>query len=571
MTDQVISKLVNQVSFKIDNKSWRDAQNKIKRLAGMWHKSSQGFSKAMEQGRRASTLQAKATDRQIRTELKAYRNRKTTIKADQIRHQQKIKDDIGFRQQLQKTNMAFLQGNLSARERAATVSNLVKQYRALNQQASRYNQSSKGLGAIKSIARGGMTTAAAGLGVGVAATVGGGMAVQNQYNKIKEQGQDFEGMKISFQNTFGDRWLEISSIARQIADEAGADILTTGKALVNYVSIVQALGVETDKAINLYKKQSNMTASYGMSKDQIAGFQYGLMQTMSSNTLEDFKQTFDWSPQIKGDFLKFVKETMNIGQKELMGNLTNGKYNFKQIWLKFVESTAPKYEQMSAKFKQSSMAQDARVGNELSTAILRIFESSGFKDAMQFANKIISLWANTLENNATKIGEVFGNLYKIVAELGEGGFKVLSTWLSELTAQDIKGFFYEVKGAVQDFAYVVRSVANFIRSFIPEQTTPTPLNVAKERTASKEQQTSNWLNSGSTYGPVISIPQPTFKAPSFQENLVSSRAIREQAPSNFSGKLDLKINAEVNEQGFSRFVDYKIQDNNMHTINLLSN
>ena len=52
MTDQVISKLVNQVSFKIDNKSWKDAQNKIKRLAGMWHKSSQGFSKAMEQGRR---------------------------------------------------------------------------------------------------------------------------------------------------------------------------------------------------------------------------------------------------------------------------------------------------------------------------------------------------------------------------------------------------------------------------------------------------------------------------------------------------------------------------------------
>ena len=37
MTDQVTSKLINQVSFKIDNKSWKDAQNKIKRLAGMRH------------------------------------------------------------------------------------------------------------------------------------------------------------------------------------------------------------------------------------------------------------------------------------------------------------------------------------------------------------------------------------------------------------------------------------------------------------------------------------------------------------------------------------------------------
>ncbi|MBL0443856.1 hypothetical protein JEO77_21025 [Aeromonas veronii] len=231
MTDQVISKLVNQVSFKIDNKSWRDAQNKIKRLAGMWHKSSQGFSKAMEQGRRASTLQAKATDRQTRTELKAYRNRKTTIKADQIRHGDLIKSNIDFRKQLQKTNWEFLKGSLSAKERAATIGALTKQYRQLNSAAGQYNKHSRSMGTIKGVSRGLGAVTRLGVAGAAAGVVGGGFVAQNQYNKIKEQGQDFEGMKISFQNTFGDRWIEISSIARKIADDAGADILETGKAL----------------------------------------------------------------------------------------------------------------------------------------------------------------------------------------------------------------------------------------------------------------------------------------------------------------------------------------------------
>ncbi|HHQ4730422.1 TPA: hypothetical protein ACSP2R_004160, partial [Aeromonas veronii] len=469
MTDQVISKLVNLVQFKVDNKSYRSAQNKIKRLAGMWHKSSQGFSKAMEQGRRASNLQAKATQQQTRAELKAYRARKNTLKADNIRFQEQIKNNINFRQSLQKANMEFLKGSLSAKERAATIGALTKQYRQLNSAAGQYNKHSRSMGAIKGVSRGLGAVTRLGVAGAAAGVVGGGFVAQNQYNKIKEQGQDFEGMKISFQNTFGDRWLEISSIARKIADDAGADILETGKALTNYVSIVKSLGVETDEAIELYKKQSNMTASYGMSKDQIAGFQYGLMQTMSSNTLEDFKQFTDWAPQIKADLLKFVKDTMGISQKEFMGNLTNGKYNFKDIWLKFVESSAPKYEKMSAKFKSSSVANDARVGNELSIAILRIFESSGFKSAMAAGAKIVQDWAKLLESNATKIGEIFGNLYTIVGQLSKEGFENLSKWLQELTADDIKTYFKDMKSSVSEFLQALKSLAAFINDILPDR------------------------------------------------------------------------------------------------------
>ncbi|QXW31455.1 hypothetical protein KXJ75_11080 [Aeromonas sanarellii] len=593
MTDQVISKLVNQVSFKIDNKSWKDAQNKIKRLAGMWHKSSQGFSKAMEQGRRASTLQAKATDRQTRAELKAYRNRKTTIKADQIRHGDLIKSNIDFRKQLQKTNWEFLKGSLSAKERAATIGQLTKQYRALNQQAGRYNQSSKALGTIRGVSRGVGSVTRLGVAAGAAGVVGGGFVAQNQYNKIKEQGQDFEGMKISFQNTFGDRWIEISSIARKIADDAGADILETGKALTNYVSIVKSLGIETDQAIELYKKQSNMTASYGMSKDQVAGFQYGLMQTLASNTLEDFKQAMDWTPQIKADLLKFVKDTMGISQKEFMGNLTNGKYNFKDIWLKFVEATAPKYAQMSAKFKSSSTAQDARVGNELSIAIYRIFESSGFKTAMQAGAKIVQDWAKLLESNASKIGEIFGHLYSIVGELSNQGFKDLSKWLQELTAEDIKTYFKGMKSGVSEFLQALKALAAFINDVVPDrfvsnkQSTSVPESQRKNYDAdtygkayvSKEREL---LNSGldpsaAAWGAekfamqqALKIPQPTIPQSAISFNARGSSFNGGGVPSNFSGKLNIKIDAQVNKDEFNNFVDFKIHDNNMMQLNLLA-
>ncbi|MFQ2597905.1 hypothetical protein ACK3Z9_02980 [Aeromonas caviae] len=594
MTDVVISKIVNQVYFKVDNKTWKDAQNKIKRLAGMWHKSSQGFSKAMEQGRRASNLQAKATDRQTRTELKAYRNRKTTIKADQIRHGDLIKSNIDFRKQLQKTNWEFLKGSLSAKERAATIGALTKQYRQLNSAAGQYNKHSRSMGAIKGVSRGlgavtrlGVAGAAAGVGIG-------GFVAQNQYNKIKEQGQDFEGMKISFQNTFGDRWIEISSIARKIADDAGADILETGKALTNYVSIVKSLGIKTDQAIELYKKQSNMTASYGMSKDQVAGFQYGLMQTLASNTLEDFKQAMDWTPQIKADLLKFVKDTMGISQKEFMGNLTNGKYNFKDIWLKFVEATAPKYAQMSAKFKSSTMAQDARVGNELSIAIYRIFESSGFKSAMQAGAKIVSDWAKLLESNASKIGEIFGNLYSIVGELSKQGFEDLSKWLQELTAEDIKTYFKDMKSSVSEFLQALKSLAAFINDVLPDrfvsnkQSTSVPESQRKNYDADKYgkvyvQKEKELLNSGLdpsaaarqaeqfALQQALKIPQPTIPQSAISFNARSSNFNGGgNIPSSFTGKLDLKINAEVNEQGFSKFVDYRIDNNMQQTINLIA-
>ncbi len=486
-----------------------------------------------------------------------------------------------------------MKGSLSAKERAATIGALTKQYRQLNTQATQYNKQSRSMGAIKGVSRGLGAVTRLGVAGAAAGVVGGGFVAQNQYNKIKEQGQDFEGMKISFQNTFGDRWIEISSIARKIADDAGADILETGKALTNYVSIVKSLGIETDQAIELYKKQSNMTASYGMSKDQVAGFQYGLMQTLASNTLEDFKQAMDWTPQIKADLLRFVKDTMGISQKEFMGNLTNGKYNFKDIWLKFVEATSPKYAQMSAKFKSSSMAQDARVGNELSIAIYRIFESSGFKTAMQAGAKIVQEWAKLLESNATKIGEIFGNLYTIVGQLSKQGFEDLSKWLQELTADDIKTYFKDMKSSVSEFLQALKSLAAFINDVLPDrfvshkQSTSVPESQRKNYDAdtygkayvSKEREL---LNSGLepsaaargaeqfALQQALKIPQPTIPQSAISFNARGSSFNGGGIPSNFSGKLNLKIDAQVNKDEFNNFVDFKIHDNNMMQLNLLA-
>lgn len=313
MTDQVISKLVNQVSFKIDNKSWKDAQNKIKRLAGMWHKSSQGFSKAMEQGRRASTLQAKATDRQTRTELKAYRNRKTTIKADQIRHGDLIKSNIDFRKQLQKTNWEFLKGSLSAKERAATIGALTKQYRSLNQQASRYNQSSKTLGAIKSVRQGVSSVTRLGVAAGAAGVVAGSAITHNQFNTVKGEGQQYEALTIRLMNVFGNRAKEISDIIANMSDKNGRNIIDTGLALVEFVALMQPLGDNVDKAISSFQKYQDALASYGLDKQASQGFMTQWSQALASNTLDSYQEAMrQWAPNFKADFETWIKTQKGI-------------------------------------------------------------------------------------------------------------------------------------------------------------------------------------------------------------------------------------------------------------------
>lgn len=596
MTDQVISKLVNQVSFKIDNKSWKDAQNKIKRLAGMWHKSSQGFSKAMEQGRRASTLQAKATDRQTRTELKAYRNRKTTIKADQIRHGDLIKSNIDFRKQLQKTNWEFLKGSLSAKERAATIGALTKQYRQLNSAAGQYNKHSRSMGAIKGVSRGlGAVTrlGVAGAAAGAAGVVGGAAIAQNQFDKIKQQGQSFEGLIISLQNTFGDRAQEISTIMRNMADANGAPILDLGNNLIEFVSLMRPLGVSVDDAIKKFQQTQDAMQSYGIGGERAAGFQQQLTQALDQGTLDSFKEAFAWAPQLRGDLLAYVEKEMKIKPKDFMANLTNGKYSLKDTWFKFLNANSNKYASMSSKFKSSSMANDKRVGNELSIAIYRIFESSGFKSAMQAGAKIVSDWAKLLESNASKIGEIFGNLYTIVGQLSKQGFEDLSKWLQELTAEDIKNYFKDMKSSVSEFLQALKSLAAFINDVLPDRFIP-----SKQSTSVPESQRKNYdadkygkayvqkerelLNSGLepsaaarqaeqfALQQALKIPQPTILQNSISFNPRSAGINGGGVPSNFSGKLNLKIDAQVNKDEFNNFVDFKIHDNNMMQLNLLA-
>ncbi|MGU5528860.1 hypothetical protein [Aeromonas caviae] len=594
MTDVVISKILNQVSFKIDNKSWKDAQNKIKRLAGMWHKSSQGFSKAMEQGRRASTLQAKATDRQTRTELKAYRNRKTTIKADQIRHGDLIKSNIDFRKQLQKTNWEFLKGSLSAKERAATIGALTKQYRSLNQQASRYNQSSKALGAIKSVRQGVSSVTRLGLASGAAGVVAGSAITHNQFNKVKGEGQQYEALTIRLMNVFGNRAEEISDIIANMSDKNGRNIIDTGLALVEFVALMQPLGDNVDKAISSFQKYQDALASYGLDKQASQGFMTQWSQALASNTLDSYQEAMrQWAPNFKADFETWIKTQKGIN--DFSENITGGKkYNLKKLMDEYLTANTTMYASKAQLYKNSSMAQDERTGNALSLAIYRVFNTSGFSDAMKFANKIVLSWANTLQNNSDKIGQVFGNLYKIASELGDGAFKSLSNWLSELTAEDIRTYFKDAKTSISEFLSAIKALAQFINSILPDYFTQNKQSTSVSDSDRNKydadvygkayvEQERRLLNSGLdpseaargaeqfALQQALRVQQPTFKAPSFEDNLVSSRVIRSQPqPSNFSGKLSLKIDTEVNKKGFADFVDYRIQDNNMQTINLLS-
>ncbi len=395
-------------------------------------------------------------------------------------------------------------------------------------------------------------------------------------------------------NTFQGRAKEVSDTIARMANENGSGLIDLGNNLIEFVSLMRPLGVSVDDAIKKFQQTQDAMQSYGIGGERAAGFQQQLTQALDQGTLDSFKEAFAWAPQLRGDLLAYVEKEMKIKPKDFMANLTNGKYSLKDTWFKFLNANSNKYASMSSKFKQSSVADDARSSNALSLAIYRVFNTSGFSDAMKFANKIVLSWANTLENNSDKIGQVFGNLYKIASELGDGAFKSLSNWLSELTAEDIRTYFKDAKTSISEFLSALKLLAQFINSILPDyfiqnkQSTSVSDSDRNKYDAdvygkAYVEQERRLLNSGLdpseaargaeqfALQQALRVQQPTFKAPSFEDNLVSSRVIRSQPqPSNFSGKLSLKIDTEVNKKGFADFVDYRIQDNNMQTINLLS-
>ncbi|MFM5268693.1 hypothetical protein ACET9V_21250 [Aeromonas caviae] len=365
----LVSKITNVIDFKIHESNYKKSVQRIKKMAGMWGKVTSQYDKAVQAGRRAAGTEQKAHKRTELALIRQQKSKKETLRADNIRHAQAIKQSLQFRQQLQKTNAQFLQGTISAKERAASIGSLVKQYKQLNSAAGQYNKHSRSMGAIKGVSRGLGAVTRLGVAGAAAGIVGGGFVAQNQFDKIKQQGQSFEGLIISLQNTFGDRAQEISTKMRNMADDNGVGILNLGNNLIEFVSLMKPLGISIDDAITKFQQTQNAMQSYGIGGERAAGFQQQLTQALDQGTLDSFKEAFAWAPQLRADLLQYVQKEMNVTQKQFLGGLTNGKYSLKDTWFKFLNANSNKYAGMSAKFKSSTMAQDARVGNELSMHI----------------------------------------------------------------------------------------------------------------------------------------------------------------------------------------------------------
>ncbi|TNJ14504.1 hypothetical protein CF111_20955, partial [Aeromonas sobria] len=332
-------------------------------------------------------------------------------------------------------------------------------------------------------------------------------------------------------------------------------------------------------------------ATTPISGERAQGFQTQLTQALDQGTLDSFKEAFAWAPQLRSDLLLYVQKEMNIKSKDFQAGLTNGKYSLRETWFKFLDANTKKYAGMAQLSKQSSQATDVRASNQLSIAIMRIFESSGFKVAMEQSSKIVMNFARLLESQSNKIGTVFGNLYTVAQELSNDAFKGMDVWLEEITAQDIKQYFSETKEGLQSFIDVMKRLVSFLDSVLPEQFKQ-HIQSSKEKDRSKYNSTEygkayveeerRLLNQGFTPNDaairaeqfalsasrIIQPPQLSFTPANAPSNYVMrSSQLAPQAISNLSGKLVLDVEANVKQQGFSEFVDLRINDNNLKILN----
>lgn len=571
----VISKITNIIDFKIHESNYKKSVQRIKRMAGMWGKVTSQYDKAMQAGKRVAKGQGQSIKATTRAEIRQQRMRKQTLRADNIRFKDTLNNNKDIRAQLQRINSDFLKGNTSFKERSAQIGQLTKLYRNLNQQASKHNKISSIAGRVGSGIRGVAST-----GVGLAATGVGvigaaGYSAHQGYNKVKDQGQQFEALLIQLQNTFGDRAGELSNTIRTMADKNGSPLLQLGNNLVEFVALMRPLGVSVDDAIKRFQQTQNSMQSYGIGGERAEGFQQQLTQALDQGTLDSFKEAFAWAPQLRADLLQYVKETMKVSQKDFLGGLTNGKYSLKETWFKFLSANESKYANMSSLYKSSSMANDSRASNQLSIAIYRIFESSGFKEAMAYTSRLLNRWGMFLENNAKQIGEVFGNLYKVTGELADGALKDLTAWLKSLTAEDIRSWFNDFKSGLQDLAFIIKTVATKLKAMFPDLVSSSP-DAKGQYYVERER---HWLNSGYDGQEAGRLAEGEmrrkfnlgFEVPTFNENLVQRWNVSPQPiASNFSGTLSLSVDAQVNHKGFSDLVDFKIDNYETKQINMIA-
>ena len=150
-----------------------------------------------------------------------------------------------------------------------------------------------------------------------------------------------------------------------------------------------------------------------------------------------------------------------------------------------------------------------------------------------------------------------------------------------------------MKSSVSEFLLALKSLAAFINDVLPDrfvshkQSTSVPESQRKNYDADKYgkayvQKERELLNSGLepsfaarqaeqfALQQALKIPQPTILQNSISFNPRSAGINGGGVPSNFSGKLNLKIDAQVNKDEFNNFVDFKIHDNNMTQLNLLA-
>lgn len=569
MSIQEVSKLVNVITFKVDN-SYSQALKKIKQVAGAFSKYQNQTKQAMDQGRKIAALNTKATTAATRGEIRQQKVRKETLRADNIKYKQTLNNNKEFRAQLQKINSEFLKGNTSFKERAAQIGQLNKQYRVLNNNASKHNSLTNGIRKIGSRIASGASTMA----LGGAAMVGGTAYAANRgYNTIKDQGQQFEALTIGLMNTFGNRAVEISQKIAEMARLNGSPLIDLGNNLVEFVSLMKPLGLSIDDSIKRFQQTQDAMQSYGIGGERAAGFQTQLTQLLDQGTLDSFKEAFAWAPQLRADLLQYVQKEMGVSQNTFLGGLTNGKFDFKKIWFDFLNANSNKYSSMSSLFKQSSMANDSRASNQVSIAIYRIFESSGFKQAMKATTDILNYWGILLESNASKIGQIFGSLYSIVRDLSKDGFEQLSQWLKELTANDIKSYFGELKNSMTQFMSVMKRLISFLDAVLPKS------SGADEKGQFYIEREKYWLNQGYSgkeagrlaEGEMRKQFQLGFTVPTLENSLVRLNA-QNTSPqiSNFAGKLKLDIETNIKQDSMSDFFDLKFNDAQTQIFNTMA-
>ena len=583
------SSLINNIKFKVDFNSFRNSLKTIEKVKKALRDINNGGGSPSPRGARERVKASNAEAKALRVTAKEY--------SALARVQGKLSGSAltNHYQAVKKLGSEYRAGTIDLTMYNARMQQLTRSALQANRQLTTLQSSGKkgfsmsGVGAIGTFGRVLTSGAKAGLTAGVVA----GGASYAGYNKVKNEGQQYENISILFKNIFEDQADQQLQFATKLAQQTGSTFNEFMRSYADNLLVFKRFGFDNNQSAELYRRQTIATAGSGLQGEQLAGFNSQFGQFLDQKTYDAYKEAFAWAPSLRADFEGFLKSSKGI--VNFQEALQKKQFDPSSEWFRFITAKESYYRPKAERVWNSTSSQDTRIDNTVSQGWVQVFMSKGFQNAIKEVQSGFTQLAGYLTVHSARIGEVLGGVVSAfsAAAFQKGGIlDQLSAALEKLSPSDITKFMGDfttglktVGSALVELSSLLLKIISWFRKEDPKPLTPEQQHLTDAARKINEYRANPTTYSSTGYGAGSEFlkqqaaqkllqpsPEQKFNIPSSTQQLTSMAATQTAtAVKNNTGKIinvqPSAVNVTVGmKEGFDQYLQATINNGVSETV-----